>query len=122
MLSTEATTLAKANLDQQQHFSDKMLDTIIGQNKFGEEKLSDSETKSETIEEIIEKRLNVIEKKIGRSVENKIKEMISSGITDPIQIETELQSIRADLSKFKEEASAVSTELQIPKYIKKSLS
>ncbi|MBC7876373.1 MAG: hypothetical protein H7Y59_04305 [Anaerolineales bacterium] len=96
-LTREIKTLVQIGLSQQDHLSNKMLDSIIEQGRFGR---PNAETSISTIEVALNKRLESAEQSITNSVEKKVRELISAGSKDPTSVETGLESIRINIREF----------------------
>ncbi len=98
-LNREIKTLVQIQLSQQSNFSNKMLDSIIEQNRFGQPHSNLTELSTEAT---ITKSIENAEKNISNSVEKRVREIISLGKNDPRSFEEEINSIRTDIKEFQE--------------------
>lgn len=113
-LTNEIKALTNKTYENQRKYSDKMLDTIIGQSKFG---TSDRNENSKIEDEALKNIIEIVKKEIEGSIHTKLKEDTNSYKFTP--------QLREDISKSIEKTeidfNIIKQKFELPNDIKKFL-
>jgi hypothetical protein len=122
-LVTEIRSLMDSTVKQQKDFSSRMLDSILEKGPYGHEHDLPAEEKGKTaVEQVIKSQLEVAEKRIVDSVEEKMRSIIPTDKTDSEAVKTALDSIREDISSLANRAATTASSSTIlPEDLKQKL-
>jgi hypothetical protein len=112
-LSSEIRALVQANLNQQEGFSAKMLDSILESGKYGKGQ-PPPPSESALIENTIRASLDEAEQRIADAVEVSLRRNLGKGKRDPTSLNRAIEEIRADIRRLSEVAPTLSASLSLP--------
>lgn len=112
-LARETKVLVDASLSQQKDFSNKMLDSILEQNKFGnaggERYDEDLNASAESVTSEVSKILEIFEQNISESIEKTIRKFNEASPGGQAELKTALASIKDDIGKLSQVAPVISS-------------
>ena len=112
-LALETRVLVQAVLDQARELSNKMLDSILEQGKFGGSPASLS-THGQEITDVLKEQLASTEKNITASVVETVRELGKSGRVEKPALEAAIHTIEKKIGSVSEAAAQVSSQLNLP--------
>lgn len=111
----EIRTLTAGVLTNQDHFSSKMLDSIINKNSYG----VDTDLIQTESQKLFESRLQEIELKINVQIEDTVNKFIKTSANDTSELRTVIESIKGDINSLVNTAKIATNPTEIPHRLKK---